>query len=256
MGRRSAGANQAELATVSSAVEQALGIRRHVVPLLYTIGQWTAAPVIKLAWRPQVEGLDHLPASGGAIIAGNHLSVADEYFLGAVIPRHVSFWAKSDYFTGAGVTGFLFKTLMDGLGAIPVNREGGRQALHAFDSAIPVLRDGGLVALYPEGTRSPDGRLYRGRTGVARLALAADVPIIPVGVIGTERVQPIGQKVPRLLTGYGEVTVRFGKPVEVGPWREATVASTAAREITDTVMREIQLLTGQEYVPTYAPKRG
>lgn len=225
------------------------------MPLLYTIGQWVAAPAIKLTWRPTVEGLEHIPATGGAIIAGNHLSVADEYFMGSVVPRHVSFWAKSEYFTGTGISGFLFKTLMDGLGAIPVNRDGGRQALHAFDSAIPVLKRGGLVALYPEGTRSPDGRLYRGRTGVARLALAADVPIIPVGVTGTQKVQPIGQVMPKPLTGNGEVTIKFGKPIEIDQWKDAAVASTAAREITDTVMQAIQQLTGQEYVGRYAPKR-
>jgi 1-acyl-sn-glycerol-3-phosphate acyltransferase len=225
------------------------------VPLIYTIGQWTAAPAIKLTWRPKIEGLEHIPATGGAILAGNHLSVADEYFLGAIIPRHVSFWAKSDYFTGTGVTGFFFKTLMEGLGAIPVNREGGRQALHAFDAAIPVLQNGGLVALYPEGTRSPDGRLYRGRTGVARLALAAGVPIIPIGVIGTAAVQPIGQVVPRVFSGNGQVTIKFGKPIDVTPWKDAAVASTAARELTDLVMKDIQHLTGQEYVSRYAPPK-
>ncbi|MEU8004141.1 lysophospholipid acyltransferase family protein [Catellatospora sp. NPDC049111] len=223
------------------------------MPVLYTVGLWTVAPAIKLGWRPTIEGAEHIPATGGAIFAGNHLSVADELFLGSAVGRHISFWAKEDYFVGTGLSGLFFRTLMGGLGAIPVHRSGGRAALSAFDAAIPVLQEGGLVAVYPEGTRSPDGRLYRGRTGVARLALAADVPIIPVGMIGTEKVQPIGQALPSLKPG--QVTVKFGKPIEVGAWQDAESASTAAREITDTVMTAIQQLTGQEYVSRYAPKR-
>lgn len=223
------------------------------MPVLYTIGMWTAAPAIKLAWRPKVEGLEHVPATGGAIFAGNHLSVADEFFLGAVIDRPIAFWAKEEYFTTPGLKGVFFKGLMDGLGAIPVHRAGGRAALSAFDDAIPHLQNGGLVCVYPEGTRSPDGRLYRGRTGAARLALAAGVPIVPVGMIGTEKVQPIGQIMPTIKRG--EVTIKFGKPIEVTWWKDATSESTAAREITDTLMKTIQQLTGQQYVARYAPKR-
>ena len=147
---------------------------------------------MRLALRPTVEGVEHIPATGGAVLASNHLSVADEYLMGSVVPRHIAFWAKSDYFTGTGLTGWAMKTLMNGLGAIPVNREGGRAALSALDAAIPALKAGDLVGVYPEGTRSPDGRLYRGRTGMARLALLAGVPIIPIGVTGTGAVQPIG----------------------------------------------------------------
>ena len=221
--------------------------------VLYTVGLWTAAPAIKLLWRPKIEGLENIPTEGGAIFAGNHNSVADEFMLGAVVPRHISFWAKEDYFSGTGPTGLFFRTLMNGLGAIPVHRAGGRAALSAFDAAIPVLQEGGLVCVYPEGTRSPDARLYRGRTGAARLALAAGVPIIPVGTIGTEKIQPIGQVLPTVKPG--SVTIKFGKPIDVGPWTGAESASTAAREVTDTVMSAIQQLTGQEYVPRYAPKR-
>jgi 1-acyl-sn-glycerol-3-phosphate acyltransferase len=226
-----------------------------VVPVLYTVGLWTAAPAIKALWRPDIEGLENIPASGGAIFAGNHVSVADEFMLGAVVPRHIAFWAKEDYFTGSGPAGLFFRGLMEGLGAIPVHRAGGRAALSAFDAAIPVLQEGGLVCVYPEGTRSPDGRLYRGRTGAARLALAAGVPIIPVGTKGTAKIQPIGQPLPRL--GQGPVSIKFGKPIDVTQWHGADSASTAAREITDTVMATIQQITGQEYVPRYAPsKRG
>jgi 1-acyl-sn-glycerol-3-phosphate acyltransferase len=219
------------------------------VPLLYTIGQYTVAPAVRLAFRPTVEGLENVPAKGGAVLAGNHLSVADEYIMGAVVPRHIAFWAKAEYFNGTGLSGFAMKTLMRGLGAIEVNREGGRAALTALDAAIPALQGGELVGVYPEGTRSPDGRLYRGRTGAARLALLAKVPIIPIGVIGTERVQPIGRKIPKL---GAKVTIRFGKPMD---FTGATMDSATLRAITDELMATIQGLTGQQYVGRYAPRR-
>ncbi|ASW56286.1 1-acyl-sn-glycerol-3-phosphate acyltransferase [Plantactinospora sp. KBS50] len=220
------------------------------MPLLYTIGKLTVGTSMRVAWRPTVEGLENVPATGGAIFASNHLSVADELFLGAVVPRHLAFWAKSDYFTGTGFKGWVSKFVLTGLGAIPVERAGGRAALSAFDAAIPVLRAGDLVAVYPEGTRSPDGRLYRGRTGVARLALAAGVPIIPVGVTGTQKVQPIGKRVPK--PGVRGVVVRFGKPLD---FTGRSDDRSSLRAVTDEVMAEIQRLTGQEYVPRYAPRR-
>lgn len=220
------------------------------MPLLYAIGKLTVGNGMRWGWRPTVEGLENVPAAGGAIIAGNHLSVADELFLGTVVPRHIAFWAKSEYFKGAGLRGWVSKSVLSGLGAIPVERAGGRAALSAFDSAIPALKGGDLVAVYPEGTRSPDGRLYRGRTGAARLAVAAGVPIIPVGMIGTEKVQPIGARVPRL--GAGRITVRFGTPLNF-TGRPDDRASL--REMTDELMSEIQKLTGQEYVPRYSPPR-
>jgi len=221
------------------------------LPLLYSIGKVTVGKAMILGWRPHVEGLEHIPTTGGAIFAGNHLSVADELFLGAVVPRHIAFWAKAEYFRGGGLRGNLTKFVMHGLGAIKVERGGGRAALTAFDGAIPVLKSGDMVAVYPEGPRSPDGRLYRGRTGVARLAVAAGVPIIPVGMIGTEKVQPIGRVVPKLV-GWGRVTVKFGKPIETTGRSDDR---SSLRALTDEVMAEIQKLTGQEYVPRYAPKR-
>ena len=219
------------------------------MPLLYTIGYHTVGRTMRLGWRPVVDGLEFIPAQGGAILAGNHLSVADELFLGAVLPRPVSFWAKSEYFRGTGVKGAVIAAVIRSLGAIEVNRDGGRAALTAFDAAIPVLREGGLVGIYPEGTRSPDGKLHRGRTGVARLALQAGVPVIPVGMIGTERVQPIGAKLPRL---GPKVEIRFGKPLD---FAGRPSDSSALRAITDEVMAEIQKLTGQEYTGRYAPRR-
>jgi 1-acyl-sn-glycerol-3-phosphate acyltransferase len=221
------------------------------LPLLYSIGKVTVGNAMILGWRPKVEGLEYIPATGGAVFAGNHLSVADELFLGSVVPRHIAFWAKSEYFVGTGIGGFFLRTLMNGLGAIKVERGGGRAALTAFDGAIPVLKAGDMVAVYPEGTRSPDGRLYRGRTGAARLAVGAGVPIIPVGVLGTEKVQPIGQPYPKLV-GLGKVTVKFGQPIDTA---DRADDRTSLRALTDEVMAEIQKLTGQEYVPRYAPPR-
>ncbi|SCL17619.1 1-acyl-sn-glycerol-3-phosphate acyltransferase [Micromonospora nigra] len=221
------------------------------MPLLYTIGKLTVAPTMRLALRPTVEGLEHIPETGGAIFAGNHLSVADELLLGTVVPRHLAFWAKSEYYKGTGIKGAIQRFVLEGLGAIPVERAGGRAALSAFDAAIPALRGGDLVAIYPEGTRSPDGRLYRGRTGTARLALAAGVPVIPVGMIGTDKAQPIGARMPR--PGRAKIIVRFGKPLD---FTGRSDDRTSLRQMTDELMSEIQKLTGQEYVPRYAPPRG
>lgn len=218
--------------------------------LLYRIGKITLGTVLLAGWRPKVEGRENVPTTGGVILAGNHLSVADEIFLGAVLPRQISFWAKAEYFTGKGFKGWLTRTVVTQLGAIRVERSGGRAALSAFESAIPVLQNGGIVAIFPEGTRSPDGRLYRGRTGVVRLALAAGVPVVPVGILGTDKVQPIGARVPRLKPGA--ITIRFGQPMD---FRGRTADLAGLREMTNELMAEIQKLTGQEYVDEYSPRR-
>jgi 1-acyl-sn-glycerol-3-phosphate acyltransferase len=217
------------------------------LPLLYTIVKRTVANGLVYGWRAHVEGAEHIPRTGGVIFAGNHLSAADQVFLAGSTPRHLTFWVASNFFEGRGLGGWFTRNLLAGLGTIPVERRGGRAVLTAFDGAIPVLIAGDAVVVYPEGSRSRDGRLYRGRTGMARLALAAEVPIIPVGLIGTEKVMPIGRILPKFSRGL--VTVRFGRPIETAGY-PGDVSSL--RGLTDRVMAEIQKLTGQEYCPRYA----
>src|SRR5690349_14131869 len=157
--------------------------------------------------------------------------------------------AKNQYFIGTGLRGALTRNIMYGLNQIPVDRSGGRKSLMALDSALPVLRDGHVLGIYPEGTRSPDGRLYRGRPGVAKLALDAPAPIIPVGILGTDKIQPIGSTIPRI---GPSVEVRIGEPLDLSPWRGGEVDSRGLREITRQLMEAIRALTGQEAVNRYA----
>lgn len=220
---------------------------------LYRVGKWTVGAFMRATWNPRVEGLDNVAANGGAILAANHLSVSDQLFLGAVIGRQVHFWAKEDYFHMPGVKGRAIASMMHGLGTIPVHRDGGRAALHALDAAVPVLRSGELVGVFPEGTRSTDGRLYRGRTGVARLAMEARVPVVPVGFLGTEKVQPIGHRIPDVKSRkQASVVVRFGEPLD---FTGRSDDMSSMRAITDEVMIAIQKLTGQEYTGRYAASK-
>ncbi|MEV0719170.1 lysophospholipid acyltransferase family protein [Asanoa sp. NPDC050611] len=207
-------------------------------PPLYALAHRTVGGYLRRRWCPTVTGLDHLPANGGAILAANHLSIADQLFLGVLTPRHVAFWAKVEYFRSPLTRGFA-----TGMGAIPVDRGGGRAALTAFDAAEPILRAGGLVAIFPEGTRSPDGRLYRGRTGAVRLAHRAGVPIVPVGIIGTDRLRSAGSRLPR----RRPVSITFGPAMPVVVERPADI-----RIQTDALMATIQTLTKQEYVARHA----
>lgn len=219
---------------------------------LYRVGKLTVGSLMAYGYRPKVEGADNVPTSGGVILASNHLSVSDQLFLGSVMRRQVHFWAKEEYFHLPGIKGRLMSELMHGLGTIPVHREGGRQALHALDAAVPVLKGGELVGIFPEGTRSPDGKLHRGRTGVARLAMEAGVPVVPVAMIGTERVQPKGHTFPRIGAMFdSNVTIRFGKPMD---FSDRPDDMSTMRAITDEIMNEIQKLSGQEYTGRYAQR--
>jgi 1-acyl-sn-glycerol-3-phosphate acyltransferase len=222
------------------------------VSTLYAVGRLVIAPTARLLWRPKVTGLDNVPERGPAILASNHLAVFDSVILPSMMPRNVYFLAKDQYFTGTGPRGTLMRQLMYGLNQIPVDRSGGRKSLVALDSALPVLRDGHVLGIYPEGTRSPDGRLYRGRPGVAKLALDAPAPIIPVGLIGTDKIQPIGTRIPRL---GPSVEIRIGEPLDLSPWQGGEVDNKALRELTHRLMAAIGALTGQDIVNRYAPRR-
>ena len=209
---------------------------------LYRTLHAVVPPVAKAIWRPRVEGLEHVPATGGVLLASNHLSFVDSVVIPVVVPRKVVFLAKSDYFTGTGVKGALSRAWFEGLGMLPVDRDDPRAALGSLDTALEVLARGEAFGLYPEGTRSRDGRLYRGRTGVAHLALTAGVPIVPVGLVGTEKLQPVGSSVPRVV----RVDVRFGAPIEVAGRFEGLASGKARRVLTDEVMDAIAGLTGQD----------
>ncbi len=214
---------------------------------LYSFGKATVAPMMRALWRPKVSGLENVPSTGPVILASNHLSVVDSFVIPIVTRRPVYFLAKNEYFVRP-----LTRWLMLGLNQIPVDRSGGRASLMALDAALPVLREGKVLGIFPEGTRSPDGRLYRGRPGVAKLALDAGATIMPVGLFGTEKVQPLGARLPRL---GPKVEVRFGEPLDLSKWDGTPVDSRVLREISAALMSEIQEITGQEYVGRYAPRR-
>jgi 1-acyl-sn-glycerol-3-phosphate acyltransferase len=218
---------------------------------LYTFGRYTAAPVIRGLWRPWTAGLEHIPADGAAILASNHLSACDSLFLPVVAPREITFWAKREYFAGDGLKGRAMAAFMRGIRQIPVDRGNGRAAMTALDIALAVLKDGGLFGVYPEGTRSPDGRLYRGHTGIARMVLQANVPVIPVAMIGTDKVQPIGAPAPKLGHTIG---VRVGAPLDYSAHAGTARNPKLLREITDDIMAHIRRLSGQDYVDRYASR--
>jgi 1-acyl-sn-glycerol-3-phosphate acyltransferase len=219
---------------------------------LYVVGKLTVGAFMKYGYLPYVDGLSNVPQTGGAILAANHLSVADQLFLGSVVDRQVHYWAKEEYFHLPGLKGKAMAGLMHGLGTIPVHREGGRAALNALDDAVPVLKSGELVGIFPEGTRSPDGRLYRGRTGVSWLATRAGVPVVPIGILGTEKIQPKGRSIPRLgYLGRSGVTIKFGVPMDFSGRGDDM---STLRAITGEILTEIQKLSGQEYTGRYAPR--
>jgi len=207
------------------------------------IGPW-----LKILFRPWIEGLDRIPTSGPAIIACNHLSFSDSFLLPVVVPRHITFLAKSDYFTGRGIKGFFTRAFFSGVGQVPVDRSGGRASEAAIRTATRILGEGHLLGIYPEGTRSPTGNLYRGKTGIARMALEAKVPVIPVAMIGTFEIQPPHRIRPRLL----RVGIRVGEPLDFSRYEGLEDDRFVLRSITDEVMYEVMELSGQEYVDIYA----
>ncbi|MBN2177662.1 MAG: 1-acyl-sn-glycerol-3-phosphate acyltransferase [Demequinaceae bacterium] len=201
-------------------------------------------PGLKMVYRPWAEGLDNIPDKGPAILASNHLSFSDSIFLPLVMTRKLVFLGKADYFNGRGLKGAATRAFMAGVGTIPVNRGGGRASEAALRTGLQVLANGDLLGIYPEGTRSPDGRLYKGKTGVARLAIESGVPVIPVAMIDTHIAQPIGKRIPtRHQTG-----VKVGEPLDFSDYAGRQEDREALREVTDTVMAAIQDLSGQEYV--------
>jgi 1-acyl-sn-glycerol-3-phosphate acyltransferase len=207
-------------------------------------------PMLRLFFRPWVEGMENLPAEGPVILASNHLSFSDSIFLPLVAPRRVTFMAKSDYFTGKGVKGRLTAFFFRAIGQVPVDRSGGAASQAAIDTAMRILGEGGVLGIYPEGTRSPDGHLYRGKTGVARMALEAGARVVPVAMIDTEKIQPPGKVLPKIM----RVGIRFGRPLDFSRYEGMEGDRFVLRSITDEIMYELMTLSGQEYVDIYATK--
>lgn len=215
---------------------------------LYQALKLTGTPILKAAYRPWIRGKENIPQSGPAILASNHNAVWDSVFLPMMIDREVVFMGKADYFTGTGLKGWATKEFMRAVGTIPVDRSGGRASEAALKAGLKRLGEGELFGIYPEGTRSPDGRLYRGKTGVARLALLSGAPVIPVAMIGTHAAQPIGQKIPSR-TNIGMV---IGEPLDFSRYKGLDKDRYVLRAITDEIMYNLMLLSGQEYVDLYA----
>lgn len=205
-------------------------------------------PLLTLLGRPKVEGLEHIPADGPAILASNHLAVADSFYLPLVVHRRITFLAKQEYFTGTGVKGRAIAWFYTVAGQVPIDRADADAAQGALDTAQRILAAGKLLGMYPEGTRSPDGRLYKGKTGLARLALESGVPVIPVAMIGTDSVNPPGSK----MWKFGRVTVRFGKQMDFSRFDGMAGNRFIERAVIDEVMYELMELSGQEYVDIYA----
>ncbi len=215
--------------------------------MLYYVLHLVLKPLTRLIYRPIIEGADNVPDEGPVILASNHLSFIDSIVIPLVAPRRVAYLAKAEYFTGRGPVSRLRNALFTTLGAIPVDRVTARSAQASLDAALTVLNAGETFAIYPEGTRSRDGRLYRGHTGVAWLALTAHAPVVPVGLIGTDRIMPVGSRFPRV----HRVTVRFGTPLDFDELGATERPATARRIATDAVMDAVAELSGQPRVASY-----
>jgi 1-acyl-sn-glycerol-3-phosphate acyltransferase len=215
--------------------------------MAYWLVKMILTPILRFFYRVRIEGVENIPADGAAILASNHVSFSDSFFLPLMLKRRITFVAKAEYFEDPK-TAWFFRAV----GQIPIKREGGSASERALAAAREVLDGSGLFGIYPEGTRSPDGRLYKGKTGIARLALQCGVPIIPVAMIGTREAQPIGQVIPKI---FMPITIRVGKPLYFERFKGRENDPLVLRQITDEVMYELRELSGQVYVNQYA-KRG
>ena len=215
--------------------------------MVYIVIRTVLGALFRVVWRPVIEGVEHVPAHGAIIVASNHLSFIDSIIIPLAVPhRRVTFLAKSEYFTGGGLLGLPRRAFFRGMGAVPIDRGERKDSQAALDTALQVLARGWAFGVYPEGTRSRDGRLYRGRAGIGWLALEAGVPVVPVGLTGTDRVQPVGARFPRV----HRVRVRFGEPIHPEAYAGGAPAQ-ARRRLTDDVMNAVAALSGQEQAAGY-----
>lgn len=209
---------------------------------------WVIGPILTTVFRPWVKGLENVPRTGPVIVVCNHLSFVDSVFLPLMIDRQMAFLAKSDYFTGTGIKGWFVRFFMTSAGQLPIDRSGGKASEASLNAGLEILAEGKVLAIYPEGTRSPDGRMYRGRTGVARMILEAHVPVIPAAVMGTEKVMPLGSTIPQV----HRVGVVIGKPLDFSRFEGMESDRFVLRSITDEIIYEMNKLSGQDYVDVYA----
>ncbi len=214
----------------------------------FILKTFVLGPLLRVLFRPWVRGMENIPATGPVILASNHLSFSDSIFLPLQSRRPVVFLAKSEYFTGKGIKGALTRWFFKSTGQLPIDRSGGKASEASLNTGLKVLSQGQVLGIYPEGTRSPDGRLYRGRTGIARMVLEAKVPVIPVAMIDTEKVQPIGKRLPRIR----RIGIVVGSPLDFSRFDGMEGDRIVLRAVTDEIMYELRLLSGQEYVDAYA----
>jgi 1-acyl-sn-glycerol-3-phosphate acyltransferase len=214
----------------------------------YVLKYVVLGPLLRLLFRPRIEGLAYVPEDGAAIVAGNHLSFSDHFLMPAVLKRRITFLAKAEYFTGPGLKGRLTAAFFRSAGQIPVDRSGKEAGKAAVREGLGVLAKDELLGIYPEGTRSHDGRLYKGKVGVAVMAITAGVPVVPCAMVGTFEIQPPGRKIPKIK----RVTIRFGEPLDFSRYAGMEKEKAALRAVTDEIMYSIMALSGQEYVDRYA----
>jgi 1-acyl-sn-glycerol-3-phosphate acyltransferase len=208
-------------------------------------------PVLRGLWRPWTEGLENIADDRPVIIASNHLSFCDSFFMPVMVPRKVTFLAKAEYFTTPGIKGFFSRMFMSGVGQVPIDRSDADASRAALNTGVRVLKSGKVLGIYPEGTRSPDGRLYRGKTGVARMVLESGAVVVPCAMVNTSIIQPPGRLIPKLRPRPG---IRFGKPLDFSRYEGMSGDRFVERSMTDEIMYELMELSGQEYVDTYAAK--